>query len=308
MPIPSVETWNLAVLKAANETPVNGLPDGDWIRFVADLLTTYHAQSSTKTQKANAATYLYYAAVRWKKKAGSTYKSGPESGTTRMGKTQALENAVNELYEAARDHVRAAFLLDEDEHTTDEKLFAFLAETIGAPNQYLEDDKKKHQELKLAYLTQDTDRINYKIRFRGGLAYRVADLLATDEREWVKYDSFTSKEAEHPDNKPGFVHYAMDYRGRLYVGFRKNVAFFHSSLVGGEHALSAGTLAIKEGKIVQIDLDSGHYTPKPKHLALALVHLRLHGVDLSTVTVKPFQGNFRPAREFLGGELGSTVN
>lgn len=81
--------------------------------------------------------------------------------------------------------------------------------------------------------------------------------------------------------------YAIDEYGNLFAQEVPNVneAFNHSSFCRGKQVLCAGIIDIYNGKLVYIDNMSGHYKPRPQHLASALRLLMSSGVDISQVEV-----------------------
>lgn len=84
------------------------------------------------------------------------------------------------------------------------------------------------------------------------------------------------------------VSYVMDENGEIFLGhpfwddqiFDYN--FRHSSLNNGEPVAAAGKIQFdKQGNIVSISRDSGHYLPEGKHLKQFIDRLKSFGVDLS---------------------------
>lgn len=311
MPIPSSGEWKQALAQAIGSTPVLSLPDGFLVQFMTEVLEacdTLKDDFEEMGKRARATVCLFAAAARWLSKAGSKYKTGPNTGEVRMGRTEPLGPLITHLRDDARKVICEGLDIEDSSNMSDKQILKALAEVFGKDNTLLESDQAHNNQLKpLIYLEDDQSRFNYKIRFRGGIAYRMATLLANEQNDWTAYDTEKSGEAES-EQRPTQVHYAMDYRGRLYSGFVKNDAtFYHSSLVGGERVLSAGTLAMKDGRLTYIDIESGHYKPKPHHLAMALQHLRLHGVDLSGVEVRGYGGSKQPAFDFLAEHVGIAV-
>jgi hypothetical protein len=75
--------------------------------------------------------------------------------------------------------------------------------------------------------------------------------------------------------------------------------FFHSCYFCGEPVLFAGGIVIDDGKVKMVDCGSGHYIPQNKHLVSCLEALRMYGVNLLRVKVKPYGGHEQPALDFL---------
>jgi len=68
----------------------------------------------------------------------------------------------------------------------------------------------------------------------------------------------------------------------VYVGPESDVKH-HSSFLAGRPVAAAGTLFIKDGKIVSIDNASGHYRPDVKTLELVRQELAANGVDVGGI-------------------------
>lgn len=69
--------------------------------------------------------------------------------------------------------------------------------------------------------------------------------------------------------------------------------FYHSSYLGGEPVMCAGTMLIQNGVIRGVSTDSGHYRPDNTHVVNLLQALRMRGVNLASVQVQDFQAIFQ---------------
>lgn len=73
---------------------------------------------------------------------------------------------------------------------------------------------------------------------------------------------------------------------------RKKDNYFHSSYNDGHRVMMAGTIAIKDGIITGIRLDSGHYQPGAHNLIAFLWALRMYMVDLSKISLLDYRGDW----------------
>jgi hypothetical protein len=84
---------------------------------------------------------------------------------------------------------------------------------------------------------------------------------------------------------PGFAHYAMSMDGQLYirkVDVGEMGKFAHSSFLSGADVLCAGTIAVDNGRIIEITNESGHYQPSTANLAEACKAILAEGYDPKT--------------------------
>lgn len=81
--------------------------------------------------------------------------------------------------------------------------------------------------------------------------------------------------------------YNIGQDGHLYILpylTPKNEKFTHDTILKGKNILSAGIVEFKEGKIIYIDVDSGHYTP---HQTYHLKHALNHFLEKNPNTLHP---------------------
>jgi hypothetical protein len=82
--------------------------------------------------------------------------------------------------------------------------------------------------------------------------------------------------------------FAMDEYGNLFAQEMPDKdprSFNHSSFCRGKQVVCAGTLDIYQGALLQITNMSGHYKPRPIHLANTLRILSAAGLDLSNTDI-----------------------
>lgn len=84
-----------------------------------------------------------------------------------------------------------------------------------------------------------------------------------------------------PSNK---LMYVMDQSGNFYFFNQKGHGELrHSSFFAGGPVAGAGEILVKDSLITQINRDSGHYDPQPKHLKNVMGELESDGVDVGSV-------------------------
>jgi hypothetical protein len=117
-----------------------------------------------------------------------------------------------------------------------------------------------------------------KLRFRGaGVAHRIADgnrLIPYDTDEFNDAVEFAS-----------FNLYVMDPAGHIYAfgQQRDGKELKHSSFLRGGPTMAAGTMRVKNGRILYITNQSGHYKPQMRQMLNVLERLQSYGVDLMQV-------------------------
>jgi hypothetical protein len=79
--------------------------------------------------------------------------------------------------------------------------------------------------------------------------------------------------------------------------------FYHSSYLGGEAVLCAGTMLIRRGIVHGICTDSGHYRPTDRHMLNVLHTLTMVGAPLNKVKVYRHDGSLiATARQFKAAD------
>jgi len=125
-----------------------------------------------------------------------------------------------------------------------------------------------------------TKRAQHQLSFLDGLAY-------IDKGTTL----FDSSEARGSHIDPGDCIFAMDLGGNIFSSdpctFLSS-SIHHSSLLAGRPVRCAGTIRAKNGKIIEITGDSGHYQPDRGSLVRLLTILETqHHLDLSDIRIKP---------------------
>jgi hypothetical protein len=78
--------------------------------------------------------------------------------------------------------------------------------------------------------------------------------------------------------------FVMDRGGNFYaLPLQKGGRFRHSSFFGGKPIASAGEMTFRDGKLVGINRQSGHYLPPREALKNALRELEHDGLDLQKI-------------------------
>jgi histidinol phosphatase-like PHP family hydrolase len=81
------------------------------------------------------------------------------------------------------------------------------------------------------------------------------------------------------------LNYAMDAAGNFYIFNQTgHPELRHSSFFDGRPVACAGDLEVKNGRIVRINSNSGHYSPSAKMFQNVLIELKKDGVDVTSVT------------------------
>lgn len=141
------------------------------------------------------------------------------------------------------------------------------------------DQDKKHQ---VDYLTK-SQRDEYKLEIKDGLFYKNGEI----------YDCNQFKHVAH--QKPGWAAFTLNLEGELSAfphGGGVKLAVLngkelrHSSMNAGADVWAAGQMEIKNGKLIRIDTNSGHYKPTLLDLYRFLEYLDKKGVDISNTTVE----------------------
>lgn len=77
--------------------------------------------------------------------------------------------------------------------------------------------------------------------------------------------------------------YVLDYKGQLYLQIKNRGKTNHTSLSRGHAVLAAGSLKVKDGKIISIDTFSGHYKPTKTQLITLLEFLKKAHVNINVI-------------------------
>jgi len=124
--------------------------------------------------------------------------------------------------------------------------------------------------LSVVYLDTAEERLPYTLKFKDG---KICD---------VKGNPLTTV-------SDATIDFVIDSEGR-FLGFPRPAKYIpgqlhHSSMVAGEDIIAGGTMKLKNGKLVKITNQSGHYKPKPYTLDTALKKLKALGINVDDVDV-----------------------
>jgi len=157
------------------------------------------------------------------------------------------------------------------------------------------------------YLTGDQLR-HYRLHFKGGFAFQ--------EKWWENSHELVLAESKHSlmqaladkaAHDEGLSGYAVSMGRDFYLSHHfvqtTGQNFYHSSYLGGQSVLCAGTMKIVNGEVLLITNSSGHYRPTDGHLAMAVEALGTVGVSLDKLKVRGF-----PSAECTGTEFLTKVD
>lgn len=97
----------------------------------------------------------------------------------------------------------------------------------------------------------------------------------------------SSAKSMHPGGGSGKGIYVMDKKGDIYVHTKPDFKTRHSSFTGGDSVAAAGEVEIRNGKLISIDPDSGHYRPdNPVYVKQVVERLQEMGIDTSEAVIK----------------------
>ncbi len=163
-----------------------------------------------------------------------------------------------------------------------EDLEQLLTLVYGKPVHVAYEDNEVYNENRSTqYIREETERRQYKLIFRKGLAYK-----RTTEGKLFKYDT---KEETGKDGEPGEAIFVMDRDGRIFTGSYARSQFHHSSFLAGGWSLAAGVMKITRGQVVSVCPDSGHYQPGLQQMLNVVERLKTYNVNLAKLTVNLFQ-------------------
>jgi hypothetical protein len=155
---------------------------------------------------------------------------------------------------------------------------------------------------KRAYYMDKSERQLYRVRFKGGLAYQYPSwntsapmrlMLANSKKVYVPINrKGTNGQVE--ESSKNFGCFVMTLERELYMfeplvgAANSQSGMFHSSFNGGDVVTMAGSMLIKNGKILGIRSDSGHYKPSHMNMAFLLEALAMYAVDLKRIRLYDF--------------------
>lgn len=161
-----------------------------------------------------------------------------------------------------------------------------LNTTVGEQMVYLREDN----------IERMARRRSMKLSFRGGLAYK-----KRKQQEEVHLDLYDTERSEQNVSLEGAgdlqlgTLYVMDKEGRIYVAAQsttEGLTLKHSSFLAGGATLAAGTIRFKDGQLVWVSGESGHYKPTVTNMINVLERFRgAYQVKLDKVQVRRRNSN-----------------
>lgn len=280
--IPTLEEWG----KASSVFFARRTSD-TVLQSIDELVNAYH-DPNIKNRRVTTLFYLRSALDYWAKKVNVVPKNTPPTGLNsqdlpnpvKFSGSESRKDAIDALLKVVNLELQKLISITSDPNDVP-NVKEDLMGAYGAINHGKLGDKDfllKYPNDAIYFDDEGMQR-KYKLRFRGGLAWRWNPQTGT----YSPFDSTNNKESEINDK---MVHFVMDQVGRIYCGFDKSVPFFkHSSLVGGADVLAAGRMAVVKGVITVVENDSGHYNPTYQHIQNLLHRLLLYGADISNTFI-----------------------
>jgi hypothetical protein len=157
-----------------------------------------------------------------------------------------------------------------------------------------------------AYL-QRAELRKYKLYFKNGLAHQFPWWKKGKKFDASKFllanSSYASNNAVFdPHNvgyRSGWGGFAMSMGREIYMARHHctkargaNGNFYHSSYLGGQRVMLAGTMLITNGVVKAVSTDSGHYQPDQRHVVNFLQALQMYGVSISNIDIQDYNGTF----------------
>jgi len=140
----------------------------------------------------------------------------------------------------------------------------------------------------------------HRIWFRDGRAYRWATppahaaRIPVNSKEMHNPEAFVVKPGQRPN--ADYAAFILTMDRRLYMGRHepgtpnKFDGFYHSSYIAGQTVMAAGSMLIRDGRILRIRSDSGHYKPVDTNMLQLLQTLKMVGVPIHNIFVEDFLG------------------
>ncbi len=206
---------------------------------------------------------------------------------------------VNDLYEQVVHKLCESMKCSVN--TLPEKLETYYGRVLGDHGYKVDHQQMAHGSVsKVAEYLSNAERLKYEIEFyQGGLAYMMSRMKTLSGYQMVGNCEVLADSTNigWQDGRghtapammsPGYAGFALSMGRRFYMAehrgsFCRN--FFHSSYMAGDAVLCAGTILIRQGKVLAIKNDSGHYRPTVQHLLNAVQTLEMYGVDIFNLQV-----------------------
>jgi len=194
-----------------------------------------------------------------------------------LGEFEALkEKAVQLRRQAVKQSLYIQSLEQAIEKPISERKPVKKYSTKKMENRFIEEDKWRGVD----HLKDASQRQQYMVSARDG------KLIGADGRPLdtslavpMKYGSPTGRGI-----------YVMDEAGNIYINEIPNYRFKHSSFLNKGEIAAAGEITIKDGKLIYINANSGHYLPEDRlFLNQILNQLQEMGIDISDVKIEYFR-------------------
>ncbi|HEV2211503.1 MAG TPA: hypothetical protein VG167_22270 [Verrucomicrobiae bacterium] len=276
--IPSLEVWK----KDSNVT--FAVRSKDQILTRIDELVDACAKAGDKGAWLYAATDLFFTLDYWLK----IYKGLPKAMEA------GREPAIMALYKCVVEGLCASFACTVN--VLPRELEYYFGREMGFHGTKLDKALDCAQYLKRA------DVVKYKLFFKGGMACQFPWWDKTKKFGKSKLVLANSSRAYEPAvfqgaGRVNWGGFAMSMGRDIYMAkhhctrdFGERGNFYHSSYLGGDAVMCAGTMLIEDGIIKGISTDSGHYRPSQMHVVNLLQSLQMRGVNVSTIEVQDHTG------------------
>ena len=147
-------------------------------------------------------------------------------------------------------------------------------------------------------------RQKYRLIFENGKAYwlewwsansREATTLVVVNTEKANYHTVDDKKGGMQGLRDNWAYFALSFDRDLYIGAHMTKSLggirpeYHSSYLQGVPIQFAGSIYIKNGLVLGVRNDSGHYRPGDKFFINILAHLKTVGVNLKKLKMYNFE-------------------
>lgn len=209
--------------------------------------------------------------------------------------------AVLALFTAVVAELRVRLNCRNDSHVA-QKMELIFGRAMHEHGVQVDDENKR------AKYFSEAEREVYRICFRAGRAYQIQwwGAKTYDEVLGDSSQAYASVRRRGSETSVGFGGFVMTIERALYMAphsigeCHQSNGIFHSSYTGGTSVMMAGTMLIKQGKILAVRPDSGHYQPSETNISNFLNSLCMYGVDLTQVQLLNFEGGeIGNAHEFV---------
>lgn len=202
------------------------------------------------------------------------FDEGGQTASEERAKLEEAGKTLNNLLGVQLD-VRREF--DEDEEETDEKKTGDWIKRLVDAKSGAFRIPVREGEGGVAYL-DEKQRQDYEYKVEDG---RIVKSISGHLVGAAHLDTCHMRTARRGN---GWAIYVVAPDGRFYTASHIRGAFHHSSFLSGEPALAAGEWLVKDGKIVAITDQTGHYQMGAAHLAAFLFQLQSQGADMHGAT------------------------